>query len=300
MGRLVDLGLLATGRFARVAPAVDVPTGSIVDLPGRGSTYLVDTGEPTGGRERPPVILLHALACTGLLTWYPAIPSLRQRHRVITFDQRWHGQGIAADPFTLEACADDVVAVADRLGIDRFIAVGYSMGSLIAQLTWRRHPDRVAGVVLGASTTRFVDSGRDPAALRAVGDRVARAALRAAAAAPPAAWQPGVDDNQWALGQFRSTTTRRIGAAAATITRFDSSPWIGRMDVPAAVVVTAKDRLIPAPRQRQLARRIPDATIYEVDAGHAGVVMRAATFTPALQAACASVSARATARLEQH
>lgn len=301
MGRFVDLGLQATGRFARVAPCVDVPEGSLVDLPGRGSTYLVDTGEPPGAtRARPPLFLLHALACTGLLTWYPSIPALRQRHRVITFDQRWHGQGIVSDRFSLDDCADDAAAVADLLGIDRFIAVGYSMGSLVAQLCWNRHPHRVAGVVLCASTMRFVDSGRDPATLRVVGDRVARAALKTAAAAPPLTWAPGVDDNRWALGQFRSTTSRRIGAAAAQISRFDSSAWIDRMNAPAAVVVTVKDRLIPATRQRALARRIPDATVYDVDSGHAGCVMRAERFTPAVQAACASVSTRAAARLSQH
>jgi pimeloyl-ACP methyl ester carboxylesterase len=171
---------------------------------------------------------------------------------------------------------------------------------LVAQLCWQRHPGRVAGVVLGASTMRFVDSGRDPAALRVVGDRVARAALTAASVAPAAAWTPGVDDNAWALSQFRSTTGRRVGAAAAQISRFDSSAWISRMNIPAAVVVTTKDRLIPAVRQRQLARQIADATVYDVDAGHSACVMRAERFTPAVQAACASVSARAASPLAQH
>jgi len=68
------------------------------------------------------------------------------------------------------------------------------------------------------------------------------------------------------------------------------------MDVPAAVVVTARDRLIPAERQRLLARSLPDATVYEVDSGHAGCVLAATRFTPALLAACASVAVRSAAR----
>ena len=66
MGRLADLALLASGRVARVAPCVDLPEGRQVELGGRGTTYLVDTGPvrtPTG-REQPTLILLHALACT--------------------------------------------------------------------------------------------------------------------------------------------------------------------------------------------------------------------------------------------
>jgi pimeloyl-ACP methyl ester carboxylesterase len=294
VGRIGDLALLATGRVAQVAPCADVPTGELLELPGRGRTYVVDTGPAR--RDGPPLVLLHALGCTGLLTWYPVITHLQERYRVVTYDQRWHGQGIVSDAFSLEDCADDAVAVADALGIGRFVAVGYSMASLVAQLAWRRHPDRVAGVVLAASTTRFVRARQEPAVLRAIGERTTRAATRRAIASRAAApWAPGVDANRWALAQFRSTAPRRLAAAAAQISRFDSSAWVGSMNVPTAVVVTARDRLIPPVHQHRLARQIPHATVYEVDAGHAACVLSAAKFTPALQAACASVAARTAA-----
>ena len=48
------------------------------------------------------------------------------------------------------------MALADALGIDRFVPVGYSMGGPIAQLIWRRHPDRVSGLVLCATSRYFV------------------------------------------------------------------------------------------------------------------------------------------------
>ena len=53
--------------------------------------------------------------------------------------------------FRLEDCADDVVALADELGVRSFIPVGYSMGGPIAQLVWKRHPSRVEGMVLCAT-----------------------------------------------------------------------------------------------------------------------------------------------------
>ena len=298
--RVADLAVTASGRLARAPRCDDIPAGALVDLPGRGRTYLVDTGPPPspppGPTPAPTVLLLHALACTALLTWYPSIAALRSRYRVVTFDQRWHGQGICSPAFSLADCADDAVAVADVLGVDRVLVAGYSMGSLVAQLAWRRHPDRVLGAVLCASTTRFVRPGRDPRVLRAVAERSGRAAARTLAGPQPSPWAPGVDVNRWALAQFRSTAGRRVAAAAAAISTFDSSPWIGEMDVPAAVVVTARDRLIPADRQRRLARSLPDATVYEVDSGHAGCVLSAERFTPALQAACASVAVRSAAR----
>ena len=64
-------------------------------------------------------MLLHALGCTGLLTWYPAIEPLSRRFRVVTLDLRWHGQGIDSEEFSLVDCADDVVALMDVLGIER-------------------------------------------------------------------------------------------------------------------------------------------------------------------------------------
>jgi 3-oxoadipate enol-lactonase len=299
IGRLGELGWRATARVVSVPPALDVPQGALLELPGRGRTYVVDTGplEPLRGIEPPPLFLLHALACTGVLTWYPALQELRRRNRVVLFDQRWHGQGIHSPEFTLEDCADDAAAVADALGVDRFVAVGYSMGSLVAQLTWRRHPARVAGAVLCASTVRFTARGDSPA-LHAVSDRLAAAAVRrrAAAVRAVAAERQYADHNRWALGQFRSTAGSGIAGAAAAISRFDSSLWIGGMDVPAAVVVTARDRVIPAARQRLLACRLPDAAVYEVAGGHASCVLRADRFTPAVRAACASVAARVLSR----
>jgi pimeloyl-ACP methyl ester carboxylesterase len=294
-------GWRATGRLVSVPPAAGVPEGTVLDLPGRGSTYVVDTGAPDGSVEpaprRPTLLLLHALACTGLLTWYPAIQELRRSYRVVTFDQRWHGQGIRSPQFALEDCADDAVAVADALGLDDVVLVGYSMGSLVAQLACYRHPARFGGLVLCATTSRFTGT-REPAALRVISERISRTAewrLRAARSAA-AVTVSAAEHNRWAIAQLRTTRGAGIAGAAAVISRFDSCAWIGSLDLPTAVVVTASDRLIPPARQHWVARQIPGATVYEVAAGHAACVLRATEFTPALQAATASVSARVAAR----
>src|SRR6478609_1668379 len=112
----------------------------MVELPGRGSTYVTDTPGPSP--DSPTIVLLHAVGCTGLLTWFPSIEPLARRFRVITLDQRWHGRGIQSDEFTVADCADDVAALLDALDLDRAIVAGYSMGSIVAQRVWRRHPDR--------------------------------------------------------------------------------------------------------------------------------------------------------------
>ncbi len=286
------LSLAATGRLVGMPAVPDIPAGRIVELPRRGSTYVVDTGPVRSARggEAPTVFLLHALACTGLLTWYPCLDALRARYRLVIFDQRLHGQGIRTSRFDLDDCADDVAAVADALGVDTFIAAGYSMGTLVSQLTWHRHPNRVAGLVLCAGATHFATTPRRQDTVRRAGARLATMAARQQRLA--VAQLDQTVDERWAWRQFRATTAAEVTAASSVIAQFDSRAWIGDVDVPTAVVVTAKDRLIPPERQRAMAGAVAGATTYEIEAGHAACVLKAETFRPAMLAATASVSSR--------
>ena len=299
MRAITDAGWRAAGRFLHIEPVSSVPEVKPLELPGRGSTVYVDTGLPTTGAadRRPTLILLHALACTGLLCWYPCLDGLRRRYRVVVFDQRWHGRGIRSPQFSLTDCADDVVAVADALGIDTFVPVGYSMGSLVAQHVWHRHPARVEGAVFAASTMYFHPERGEVRAMRLAADQIYRRAARRIGPVPVEPRQveyqdTPLDGREWAFAQFRSTSNAEVAGAAAALSGFDSSSWIGGMRVPTAVIVPTRDRAIPPARQRQLAKTLPNATRYEFAGGHASVVLNAAAFRPALLAACASVSVR--------
>ena len=280
-------------------PWAPIPEGRMLSLPGRGSTFVTDTPGPRP--DSPTVLLLHAVGTTGLLTWYPSIPALAKRYRVVTLDQRWHGRGIQSENFSLRDCADDAAAVVEELRLGRVIVVGYSMGSIVAQRMWRQHPDKVSGLVLGATTDRFqstmserlfhVSMARSMAGLRGLSrSRTATAAARAAGRVLDL---EASDIHDWALAEFRSTSPWAVGQAVAALGRHHSRPWLARIDVPTAVIVTTRDKVIPAQRQIALARRIPGATIHDIPAGHAAVVLEAETFVPALVEACATVNARA-------
>ena len=95
------------------------------------------------------------------------------------------------------------------------------------------------------------------------------------------------------MAENRSTSPWAVAQAVAAIGRHHSRPWLGRIDVPTAIVVTRKDRVISAERQRALALRIPGATVHEVDAGHASCVLQSEKFVPALLLALATTFARA-------
>ena len=89
MSKVTDLSWQWTSRHITVPPVGNLPEGRMVSLGSRGETYVTDTGAPQSRPDAPTLFLLHALACTGALTWYPHIDALSERYRVITLDQRW-------------------------------------------------------------------------------------------------------------------------------------------------------------------------------------------------------------------
>ena len=82
--------------------------------------------------------------------------------------------------------------------------------------------------------------------------------------------------------------------AAAALARFDSSPWLGEVDVPTAVVLTEQDGHIPPRYQGLMADAIPGAEVHRVDADHYACVARPDLFVPTLFRACRSVALRGT------
>ena len=272
--------------------APDLPPGGPLDLPGRGTTFVRDTGG-----DGPAVLLLHGWGVTADLNWFTAYAPLADRWRVVALDHRGHGRGIRppGDVVRLSACADDAAAVLDQLGIERATVVGYSMGGAVGQLLWRRHPERVGGLVLG-STARHFRAGPLSTAMYRAYTPVARAASVADGPARAVARRridrrtEGVDLGHWAREELLRNKPACVISAMRSIGRFSSVEWIGGLDVAAAVIVTTQDRTIPPWAQRRLAAAIPGARRYEVEGPHDAVVTRPEAYVPVLRDAVAQVT----------
>ena len=272
------------------------PKTRLVDLPGRGVTRV---WECAGLPDAPTLMLIHGVTVTAELNWGKVFAPLSRHFQVVAMDLRGHGDGIRAGlRFRLEDCADDVAALAEVLAIDSFIAVGYSMGGMIAQLVYRRHSSMVSGLVLCATARNVLGS---PA------EKLAALSLPAAVAAiwwnpllqPVSAQILGqallgpVDDPataRWTRAQLRRTPLGTALSAVQAVCEFSSHSWISQVDVPTAVVVTTRDHILPASRQRKLAGAIPGASIHEVDADHAVCITEPQVFAQVLLQACWSVT----------
>ncbi len=268
-----------------------------VDLPERGTTYAYDRIHPSPAAST--VVLLHGWTATGALNWATTITALEASHRVVVLDHRGHGRGVRGGEFTLEHCADDAVALLDVLAVGDAIFVGYSMGGPIAQLIWRRHPRRVRGLVLCATAADFTAGVQDGALVQAL-ERVQSAAAVVPSAvrrlAGPLLAVPVPSTGNELLDALASHELPAIHAAGRAIRRFSSTAWIGGVDVPAVVIVTGRDMVVPPARQRELAELIPGSQTTTLDIGHLAPFIQPDRISRAVAAACDDVNRQAVPR----
>jgi len=280
-----------------------LPLGRRIELPGRGITFVREIPGPT--EDAPTVLLLHGWIASAGLNWFQAFDALSEHYRVIALDQRGHGRGLRTwKRFRLADCADDAAALLDELQIPSAITVGYSMGGPIAQLLWKRHPEKVSGLVMCATATGFVPVMRErfifTSAMAALAGttRVGQWANHL-----PSQWVrqlPLVSALQgsgrptslqrWASAEMRRHDPRAVLEAGAAIGNYSAKRWIGEIDVPTSVMVTTADRAIVPEFQMAMAEAIPGATVHEIADGH--VACMKAAFAPPLVAACQDVASR--------
>ena len=268
------------------------PHTRLVELPGRGTTRVRESAGPDGAAT---LMLIHGAAVTAELNWEMVFAPLARHFHVVAADLRGHGDGIRVrSRFRLEDCADDVAALAGVLDIGRFVAVGYSMGGMVAQLLYKRHASLLSGLVLCSTASDVRGSPAEQLAALTMASTLRWNPFLQLMSAEPfgTALLGRIDDPvtaSWARAQLNRTTLATAVSAMSAVGEFTSDSWISQVAVPTAVVVTTRDRIVPARRQLKLARAIPGASVHEVAADHGACVNAPQLFAGALLEACCSV-----------
>lgn len=287
-------------------PPPGLPPGRVIHVPGHGEFFLRETGDPAA----PPVVLLHGWMFPADLNWSTCYGPLGEFAHVIAMDYRGHGRGPRPSaPFRLTDVADDVAAVLRHLDATPTVAVGYSMGGPVAQLLWQRHPDVVRGLVLCATSASWAASPRMRWGWRAMG------ALQVVLRLVPRPWwermyiaqargrlpvqvsqmigedtpKEVLDVLPWVIAELDRGSAEDIAEAGRELGRYDARGWVTTVDVPTAVLITTRDSLVPPEAQRDLARRVPGAHVWEIAGDHDAVVARKDQFVPALTEAIRDV-----------
>jgi 3-oxoadipate enol-lactonase len=230
-----------------------------------------------------PVVLLHAFPLDGTM-WDTQRAELSRNRRVIVPDFRGFGRsGTLVPPASLDEHADDVALMLDGLSIERAAVAGLSMGGYVALAFARRHPRRLARLIL-ADTRSAPDSaeGRSARAenielVRSQGVPALLERLMPKLLSPNAS--PEVVANVRAMGG-RQTRAGVSAALAAMRDRADSTPFLANIAVPTLVIVGDADTISPPEEARAIASALPQAEIAVIPgAGHLSNLESPAAFT---------------------
>jgi pimeloyl-ACP methyl ester carboxylesterase len=103
-----------------------------------------------------PLVFIHGLGGKAD-RWRFQMEALSNNYRVLAMDLRGHGQSgyRAAEPVSIRAFADDVMALLDKLGIDQAHICGLSMGGMIALEIFGRYAPKVKSLILADTTAVF-------------------------------------------------------------------------------------------------------------------------------------------------
>ncbi len=267
-----------------MADAPVLPAGRSIVLPGRGETFIRQLEGPAGA---PTVLLLHGWFVNADLNWFHVFAPLAEHVNVVAIDHRGHGRGIRSrDRFRLEDAADDAVALLDVLGLDTCIPVGYSMGGPIAMSVWHRHPSRVDGLVLCATSQEFSVTPLERVefpALRPLSQslRVVPPRLRNELFRRILEWRVGTRKfNPWMREQILLGEPRILLEAGAALGKFNATSWIREIDaeLPVSVLVVTDDTMVPTARQFDLAKAIDHAKVFTTTGTHDSPVLHPSKF----------------------
>jgi pimeloyl-ACP methyl ester carboxylesterase len=233
--------------------------------------------------EGTPLILLHGWTLDHRM-WAPQVAGLAGRHFLVMPDRR--GCGRATAPPDLRREAEDVIAIADFLGFDRFALAGLSRGAVVALDVARRYGARVSALVVsGAPLPALVPREEviDLARFRALAAIGALAELR----------------REWARHPLMQTHTPEAAAlAAAMLADYDGRDLADTSETPGfprealamlAMPVLSLTGAHDTPWRRACARALgavaPRGRAMEVpDAGHLANIDNPAGFNAAVAA----------------
>lgn len=215
----------------------------------------------------PPVILLHGGAGNGD-HWAFQLEALAAKYRVIVVDARGHGRSTRdAKPISYELMADDLLALMDKLQLEKATLVGWSDGGIIALDLALRHPERVSKLV--ASGVNF-----DLAGTQKGGNSPAFATYFARCAADYAKLSP--------------TPTDYKGLTAALRPMWRTQPTykkdqLAGIKVPTLILDGAHDEIIRQEHLKEMSKLISGSRLVFIpDASHFALFQQPAAFNRAL------------------
>ena len=237
-----------------------------------------------GRADAPALILSHSLGCDHGM-WLPQVAELIQQLQILRYDTRGHGASDGpAGEYTLDQLGQDVLTLADTLGIQKFAFCGLSMGSAIGQWLAINAPQRLTALVLANSSPRF-----DPASLETRRKTVLAQGISAIA---DPVMQRFFSPETLARGDAYAASVRSVllGTSAvgyagccAALRDGDFSQLLDKFHTPTLSIVGDRDNSTPWNGHGELlARGIHGVKVVHLPTAHLSNLEQPHTFTSAL------------------
>ncbi|HEU4506403.1 MAG TPA: alpha/beta fold hydrolase [Nitrospira sp.] len=242
------------------------------------------------GGTGPPIVFLHAFPLNRRM-WEPQAAVLSRRFRTVSIDVRGLGESDAPYwRYSLEQYAQDVKEVLGRLGIEKALFVGLSMGGYLEFALYRMCPELMLGLVL-ADTRAEADKPEQIQWRFNLAQRTAAMGPEAVIAEmlPKLLAPARYDRDPQLVALVRSMISAApvpgiIGALMAIAERPDSLDLLRRIRIPALVIVGADDVLTPPADAERMAKALAGAELMVIpDAGHLSNLEQPDQFTAALE-----------------
>jgi 3-oxoadipate enol-lactonase len=242
--------------------------------------YSVD-----GPADAPVVVLSNSLGATRAM-WDPQVPALAERFRVVTYDGRGHGGSPApTGPYSIDDLVDDVLALLDRLGVDRAHVAGVSLGGMVGIRMAAREPARVRRLAVMFSSAKVDPAGFLDRAAQARSGGTARFAptvVQRWLTPPYATQQPDLVAGLEAM--IAGADDEGYAACCEVVAGIDLREDLGRITAPTLVVSGSEDPALPPPHQEAVAASIRGAALLTVGGAHLANLERSLEVTGALLA----------------
>jgi 3-oxoadipate enol-lactonase len=233
---------------------------------------------PAGG---PALVLSNSLG-TDFSMWDPQISEFTRSFHVLRYDTRGHGKSsVTPGPYSAKQLADDVLALADRLTLDRFHFCGLSMGGMTGMWLAANAPERLNKVVICSASAKF----GTPEAWSARIEMVREQGMKPVAAAAIERWFTSAfrAKNPSNAANIRkmveSVDPEGYIACCAAVRDFDFREQLGNIHTPTLVISGVHDPATTPADGRFLADHIPGARYVELNAAHLSNIEDADRFT---------------------
>ncbi|MFN2545055.1 MAG: alpha/beta fold hydrolase [Actinomycetota bacterium] len=232
------------------------------------------------------LLLVHAFPMDASM-WEEQVRAIADRVPCVAVDlPGFGGSDPAGEVMTMAVAAERCTDELDRAGMNRAVVCGLSMGGYVTLELWRRHRDRILGLVL-ANTRAEPDAEEGRKRRREVADLVLAEGPAAILDSMRALVSLDAATETWervADIVMRQPAEAVAAASRGMAERPDSRPDLPGIDVPTLVITSSGDRLIAQDTSAPMAEAIPEAELAVIEgAGHLSNMEQPEEFTRLLE-----------------